>query len=391
MALAKRQTNDLLELLAIPTAPFRESLIRQFCSERLTEWGVPHCEDRHGNLLVGVDSLVAYRRLLKRRTDEPLRLFIAHMDHPGFHGQRWVSRGVLKVQWHGGSPVKHLNGARMWLADGAGYVGFGKLRKVRRHPQGYGMTEAEVLLEKASLAVADRPAKELYGAFAFRKPVWTSGKRIYTKAADDLVGVFAIMETARQLRKGIQQGVPFVGLLTRAEEVGFVGMVAHLESESLSQARRQVLAVSLEASRTLPGAVIGKGPVVRLGDRRTTFDPAASQLLTVTAEKVLKGRYQRRIMDGGSCEATAATVFGVTTIGMTVPLGNYHNQGYEGGADCPNPEGPAPEFVHQDDVEGMVKLCQGLMRTRLNWEDPWRDVRLRLQRNRKQYRRLLAP
>ena len=97
--------------------------------------------------------------------------------------------------------------------------------------------------------------------------------------------------------------VPFIGLLTRGEEVGFVGAVKHFESAYLAKARRPLMVVSLEASRTLTGAIIGKGPVVRLGDRRTVFDAGGLQVLSQLAERLLPKAHQRRIMDGGACEA----------------------------------------------------------------------------------------
>lgn len=384
------QLNFLFRLLAQPTAPFREQQVRAFAETALERWGVPHCRDPHGNLLVGVESAVEYRRLLRTRSDDPVRLFIAHMDHPGFHGERWLSPRRLEIVWHGGSPVKHLSGARVWLSAGAGYVAEGELRKVRLHPKGYALQYAEVKFADAELYRSTPQARALYGGFAFRAPVWRSGQRVYTKAADDLVGVFAILQTARALyRKPPRQRSPFIGLLTRAEEVGFVGAIAHLELDWIAARRRPLVAVSLEASRTLPGARVGKGPVVRLGDRRTVFDADGMQLLSELAERVLPKAHQRRIMDGGACEATAATAFGIPTLGLTVPLGNYHNQGLEGGADCPRPLGPAPEFVHLEDVRGLLALCRGLLDKPLEWGDPWSATRRRLARNRHHYARLL--
>ena len=147
--------------------------------------------------------------------------------------------------------------------------------------------------------------------------------------------------------------------------------------------------VSLEASRTLPNAEVGKGPVVRLGDRRTVFNAGYLNILTHLAEKHLKGKYQRRVMDGGACEATAATAYGLPTIGITLPLGNYHNQGFEGGADCNKPAGPAPEFVHLDDIEGELKLCSALMNTNLPWQQPWRELQQRLATGLRKYSHLL--
>ena len=385
------ELNFLFELLRQPTAPFREQAVRAFAETALTRWKIPHGRDPHGNLLVGVRDAADYRRLLRARSDIPVRLFIAHMDHPGFHGVRWLDERTLSIVWHGGSPVKHLRGARVWLSAGADYVGEGALRNSVLHPKGYAIQTAEVRMNDAQVYRAARRARDLFGGFAFRAPVWRSGQRLYTKAADDLIGVFAILQTARALyRRTDTKRPPFIGLLTRAEEVGFVGAIAHLELEWTAARRRPLVAVSLEASRTLPGARIGKGPVVRLGDRRTVFDAGGMQLLSELAERCLPGTHQRRIMDGGSCEATAATAFGIPTLGLTVPLGNYHNQGLEGGADCVRLHGPAPEFVHMDDVQGLLTLCRALMGQRLDWQDPWAPMRSRLRRNRAHYAHLLA-
>ncbi|WJW76000.1 hypothetical protein QVG61_02600 [Thiohalobacter sp. IOR34] len=386
----QRSERELLfELLRQPTAPFREQQVRDFVAGRLQRWQVPHFEDPCGNLIVGVDSPAAYRKRVRTASDEPLRLFIAHMDHPGFHGQRWLDRRHLAIDWHGGSPLRHLAGASVWLSAGDGVIARGALRHVELQPRGYGIRRAVVELPDESLHARRLAARRLFGGFDFRAPVWRSGKRVYCRAADDLVGVFAILRTARRLFRRQPEEVPFIALLSRAEEVGFVGAIAHFELGWLERPRRPLLAVSLEASRTLPGAVIGKGPVVRLGDRRTLFAAGASHLLSSLAERLLPAAHQRRVMDGGACEATAAAVFGLPVVGLTVPLGNYHNQGFEGGMDCRRPEGPAPEFVHLDDVQGLCRLSQGLMRSGLPWQDPWRTLRGRLQANRKRYQRLL--
>ena len=377
----------LLELLAQPTAPFREQRVAALVKQALGQADVPYFIDPIGNIVVGASSKTDYLRLLRGEGSEPVRVFIAHMDHPGFHGVRWVKPNVLRVQWHGGSPTKHLQGSRVWLASDEGFEGEGVLRNAKLRKEGWAIDTAEVHFEHAWTAARPKAAA-LHGGFKFRKPVWKSGSRLYTKAADDLVGVFCIVATALEAFKK-QTRPPFIGLLTRAEEVGLVGAVGHFELGWLQQAKRPVVCVSLEASRTLPGAVVGKGPIVRLGDRRTPFDAAYSQVLTELAEQVLPKRHQRRIMDGGSCEGSAATAYGIPTIALAVPLGNYHNQGLEGGPDCRGHLGPAPEFVHLDDIEGQRQLCVALMREKLPWADPWRKVRARLKKNHREYRALL--
>lgn len=394
--LTAKRLSQLKDILRQPAAPFREQHVVRCVRQQLDAAGVPYFLDPFGNLVVGVDSEQAYRRLLQVDATEPVRVFIAHMDHPGFHAVRWLDEHRLAIKWHGGSPLKHLSGAQLWLADDAQPLTGGgltaRLSKPRLLKAGWAIDTAEVLIHQpAGVSLRQRyPGKkagQLFGGFSFRQDVWTSGKRLYTRAADDLVGVFTIVAIASEMhRRGA--GAPFIGLLTRAEEVGFVGAIQHLELGWLQAAQRPVVCVSLEASRTLPGALVGKGPVVRMGDRRTIFDSGASQVLSMLAEQVLPGRHQRRLMDGGACEATAATAWGLPTIGITLPLGNYHNQGFEGGMDCPHPEGPAPEFVHLDDIDGELRLCRALMRRGLDWSDPWSKTRRRLQKNARGYKAL---
>jgi putative aminopeptidase FrvX len=391
--LTKARLALLQAILSQSTAPFREHHVYRYVTHCLDTAGVPWFQDPAGNLVLGVASQTEYARLLRERSDEPVRLFIAHMDHPGFHGERWLDERRLAVRWHGGSPVKHMNGAKVWIANEEDDLGEGVLSKAVKAGHGYAIDTAIV---KFSTPVrmdegSRRPAAmSLFGGLAFRAPCWISGQRIYARAIDDLAGVFTIVSTAMDLAKKGQKW-PFIGLLTRGEEVGFVGAVAHFELGWLERARRPLVCVSLEASRNLPGARPGKGPIVRLGDRRTTFDPSALQVLAEVAQKVLPNGHQKRIMDGGSCEATAATAWGLPTVGMTLPLGNYHNQGLDGGMDCPKPNGPAPEFVNLNDINGLLSLIKALMKPGLPWNDPWGKTRSRLRQNRRQYQKHLYP
>jgi len=387
----ERQKNFLFELLAQPSAPFREQSIVDVLLLQLQRKKIPCFIDPIGNLVVGVANRADYRKLVSAGSKEPVRVFVAHMDHPGFHGAKWINSRRLLVKWHGGSPTRFLAGAKVWLADTNGYIGYGLLRKPVLHKSKRYLVSAEVQLDTKDLSSRYGNASQLYGGLQFRKPVWQQGKKIYTRAADDLVGVYSIMETAFSLfSKNKRSGSsPFIGLITRGEEVGFVGAVGHLELGWLDAAARPVVAVSLEASRTLPGAEIGKGPVLRQGDWRTVFSSSGLKVLADIGNKLLKGKHQRKLMDGGSCEATATTAWGLETIGMSVPLGNYHNQSLEGGPGSRGPRGPAPEFVHIDDIDGMVKMCRGLMAPGLPWADPWKDQRIRLSKNNRKYRRHL--
>ena len=370
-------------ILARPSAPFREIHVINQIVEALSQAGVPHFSDPIGNIVVGVASKKAYLKQARAKTREPLRVFIAHMDHPGFHGLKWLAgetpQARLAFKWHGGSPTRHLEGAKVWIASRSGVHSEGIVESAELLELGRAISHGVIRMMPQTQE--SRPpalkATELYGGFHFREFLWREGDLLYTKAADDLVGAFAITQLAiENFRKSSRKQRPFIGLLTRAEEVGFIGAIGHLELGWLKNAGRPILGVSLETSRALPGAEIGKGPVVRLGDKYTVFDSGALRVLADLAQKILPDAHQRRVMDGGTCEATAAMVYGFPCIGISVPLGNYHNQSFEGGPDSRGELGPAPEFVHIDDVAGLQRLCSALLKPGLRWSSPW-EPRLR--------------
>lgn len=373
-------------LLSTPTAPFREKLVRDLIEKRLSQYNIPYFLDHDGNILVGADNEKKYIQELKKHSSREIPLFIAHMDHPGFHGKKWRSPFELEFTWHGGAPVEDLIGARMWCTTNEGKVIHGEMTEAELIPSGKSISHGCIRFEVKDLTKF-KPSL-IYGGFGFRAPYWEENGIAYSKAADDLVGCFVILELARLFAK--KRPFPFFGLLSRAEEVGFVGTLAHFARGYMKNRKRNVLVVSLETSRTFPGADIGKGPVIRLGDRFTIFDAAYTHSISKLAEKVLPGEFQRRIMDGGTCEATAATVHDIPSIGFSVPLGNYHNQNFQNGPDARALNGPAPEFVHKNDVERLARIGHALIVKGVARKDAWQWKRNDLARNLKKYQKLLS-
>ena len=374
----------LKTLLSQPTAPFKERYVMACVEEALDSANVPYFYDDHGNMVIGVGDKGSYKKLLSQKSRVPLRVMMAHTDHPGFHGSRWVDDSTLAIKWLGGSPKKYLHNAQVWLADDHQVYGHARLKQVVLASHGFSIDTAHVKIPKSLVGTVRRvSAKRLFGGFSFSSDCNRKGSLLYTRAADDLVGVYCIVETALRLFEGSKRKrkTSFVGLLTRGEEVGFVGAIAHFKSFAYQAMKRPLVCVSLEASRTLPGAEIGKGPVVRLGDRRTVFSANPLQALTNLAEQHIKDEYQRRIMDGGSCEASATTMLGLPTVGISIPLGNYHNEGYEGGPDCRGDRGSAPEFVHIKDIERMLSLCVAIAEDDQVWDHPWDAHWQRLEKN----------
>ncbi|HET7768318.1 MAG TPA: M20/M25/M40 family metallo-hydrolase, partial [Chloroflexota bacterium] len=213
-----------------------------------------------------------------------------------------------------------------------------------------GHEETEGGRRELLLAASEPLRQDDFGVFDVG-PFRETGDLLFGPAMDDLAGCAAILATLDECRRrGLHADV--VGLFTRAEEVGLTGATL-VARERLLPA--DALVISLEASRALPGAEMGGGPVIRVGDRSGSFDPGGEALLRRAAQRLADEAgegpavaIQRQLMAGGTCEATAFTSFGYAAAGIAFPLGNYHNA---------SPEGViAPEFIDRRDLETGVRL-----------------------------------
>src|SRR5439155_2998641 len=154
----------------------------------------------------------------------------------------------------------------------------------------------------------------------------------------------AMIELRRRRRRA-----HVLGVISRAEEVGFQGALTVAEAKVLP---RNALVISLETSREIPPVKMGRGVILRVGDRTSIFDSAATRFLgevaQLASEREPSFRFQRALMSGGTCEATAYQEFGFQTAALCIALGNYHN--------CAPQRKIAAEFVSVADACGMVRL-----------------------------------
>lgn len=290
--------------------------VRAFADER----GLAHETDASGNVVV------------KYGTGTPLVL-VAHLDHPGFHVQQngalAFKGGLLAENAQPGAPLHYF-------------------RRGEREPIGEGEL-VDVTAEKGRLTGGT--ATKVTGDFAmWGFPGWSiTDGRITARVCDDLVGCAAILAVLDEIATS-QPSTCVWGLFTRAEEEGFLGA---FEAIRLGTVPKDADVLSLECSKALPNAPQGGGVIVRVGDRMSIFDPSLTAALEAAAGKVDGLRSQRRLMDGGACEATAFCAAGYRASGVAVPLGNYHNAR----DDVP---GIAPETVLVEDFLGEVQLLTSL-------------------------------
>ncbi len=272
------------KIQSTPTAPFHEYHVAAVLRELLAD--LPHVSVESDDY----GNLIArYRRGRKKAH----LAFAAHMDHPG-----WVKyKG--EEEFLGGFPKERLD----------------------EHPV------------------------EWFGPFGMwqLEPFEIRDGQIHSRVCDDLIGCAAIVALFMELEEA-EVETDVYGLFTRAEEVGFNGAVQMARQWPLPDGVRFV---SLECSAPRGGAEMGQGPVIRVGDAMSVFDDAVTAEL-VDAGKEEKIPYQRALLDGGSCEATAMNVYGVPAAGISVLLGNYHN--------IKEKKGAGEEYVSLADAKNMVKL-----------------------------------
>ena len=179
--------------------------------------------------------------------------------------------------------------------------------------------------------------------------------RLRAPACDDLAGAAAALAALDAARS--KPGLKHFGvLLTRAEEVGLIGAIHAAKFQTLPKGSRLL---SIETSRELPTARIGDGPIIRIGDRSTVFDRDMSNAIASAASR--QGlSFQRKLMDGGGCEATAFGVYGYRATGLCLALANWHNRGNLEQVEAGDLSAAKPklEEISIADFHGLVKLLQ---------------------------------
>jgi len=283
--------------------------------------------DSGGNLLI----------TQRGRKQHPPVLAVAHMDHPAFVVTEVTGREA-RFEFRGGVRSEYFEGARVVFTTGEGGSG-----QVLSYLPGsrHGVFRLS--------GPAPRPGDVGIWRFAARK---ARAGRFLAPACDDLAGcaaALAALDRARSRPNLRHFGV----LLTRAEEMGFVGALHVAKTQSIPSRSRLL---SIEASRTSRDAPIGQGPVIRVGDAATVFDQTLTNL--ISRESARRGiRHQRKLMAGGSCEATAFGTYGYKATGLCLAVGNYHNMGNLDDVEAGRGEAvPMMEEIALDDFHDLVDL-----------------------------------
>ncbi len=320
--------NDLLALserfLQLPTAPYHEHAIQQAVLDVCARLNVPAQSDPAGNIIARCESGPIRNR--------PPLVFVAHMDHPGFE-----VTGTDRAEFLGNvvPPMFDQTRFRIYTRQGA----------QRAHIQS--------VIQKKTLTIIpldNQPVRWQRGDFGQwdLPPFRVQGDRLHAPAIDDVLGVTVNLATLTNLVESRARTRAWF-VFTRAEEVGFHGAIELVRRRIIPM---NAAIISIEMSKQRPWAKMDNGPVIRVGDRLATFDSDIVYFLQTVAFNYRQHhpqfKYQRALMDGGACEASAFIAHGYKAAGLCLPLGNYHNIGPD--------QKPRAEFVSVNDLEHLVKL-----------------------------------
>ncbi|MFI4860636.1 MAG: M20/M25/M40 family metallo-hydrolase, partial [Phycisphaerales bacterium JB063] len=338
-----------LEVTGLPTAAGLEGRVVAW----VRAWAEQHKRkvslraDRYGNLVirrVGVTSTT------------PI-FFTAHLDHPAFAVTKVMDEGkAVQAEFRGGVHDEYFEGTRVAVyPEDAGRV-TGKIVSLDRKRSA---KDEQLVTARFARKTSVKPGDLM--TWALPKPTVTkgtkaTGRMLRCPACDDLAAVAAAVSAYERLLDK-PRGVGDVRLLfTRAEEVGFVGAIGATKSGILP--KRSTL-ICLENSKSFAESPIGGGPIIRVGDKMSTFDPELNVKIESLAQQLAKQsksfNYQRKLMPGGTCEATAFRALGYLSTCLCLPLGNYHNMDE-------SKRRIAPETIALNDYHHLIGLLETIGR-----------------------------
>ena len=366
----KKHLKWLMELTAIPTAAGQEWRVIAWVENWASmQKGVTLNRDQFGNLIL---------RQTKRSSKKPIYI-TAHLDHPAFVVRKQIDEQHLEMEFRGGVNDAYFVGASIEVFDneGNGYIGTVQSLDAKALP----FKRVVVKLKKkvAGILIENDIAR-----WKFPPPVVKKGL-LHAPACDDLAGVAAALSALDKIKN--ITGLGHVGvLLTRAEEIGFVGAIAVAKKRTVPKTSRLLC---LETSRSFPESPIGGGPILRVGDKTSVFGPELTNAASTIMNAQKKFTWQRKLMPGGTCESTAFCEYGYVSTCLCLALGNYHNmKDIDGVLQKNKPAKVAPEIISVDDYHGLVNMLTIVCR---NLDSPKSSILRRgLESRLRKYKKLLS-
>ncbi len=348
----------LKELTQIPTAAGCEGRVIQWVKAWVAERDhLCMTSDDAGNLTIA--------RVDECKTERPV-YFTGHLDHPAFVVERILSPGAVEASFRGGVMEGYFDNAAVEIHTAEQVITGCVVEKLEAPDEPFKRYLIETEQDTSLVCLGDVCTWVL-------GPVRVEAGILYTNACDDLAAVAAALGALDVLSQSAQGDGPAVRvLLTLAEEIGFVGAIGACRGKTMPSDAR---VIALENSRSFADSPIGGGPIVRVGDRLSVFSPSLTGAVAKCAEALAGGpasvratqklsespkwKWQRKLMAGGACEASAYHAFGYESTCICLPLGNYHNMADLDAVQAGTNEGQprvGQEHIAVEDYHSLVEL-----------------------------------
>ncbi len=306
-----------------------EERIGQFIEKEIETYVDEVRKDALGNLIA-----------LKRGKDKKIML-AAHMDEIGLIITHIHKDGFLRFAKIGGVDVKIAVGQKVEFKDGTiGVISSEPIEdikdlKIDRLFIDIGAKDREEALNKVSIG----DVASFYG------PLYIQNKRGISKAMDDRIGCYVLIEVLKNLKNNIND-IYFV--FTVQEEIGIRG--AKTSAYGIHPDIGIAIDVTLtgDTPESKPMEVsLGKGPAIKIMDQSTICHPKVRKLLISTA-KEHNIPYQIEVLDKGGTDAGAIhlTKSGVPSGVVSIPTRYIHTPG---------------EMIDLQDVKSAIELITKLI------------------------------
>jgi endoglucanase len=338
----------LSELCRTAGPPGREERVRKIVLRELKPLADRVEVDRMGNVVATRSPRGAKGRKAPGR---PRRVMLsAHMDEISLMVTHVDERGFLRFTTLGGFDPKTLSAQRVLVhgkEDVLGVVGSKpihimsdeertKMPKIETFFIDVGLPKAKVdkLISVGDLITRERDFSEV-------------GDTISTKALDDRMGVFVMIEAVRKLRA---HDVEVLAVATTQEEVGIRG--AEVAAERL----RPDLGIALDVTlaNDVPGAdssesvsSLGKGTAIKVMDSSVICDPRVVDALRSIAQRK-KIAFQMEVLAKGGTDTAAIQRAGggVPSGCISIPTRYVHS---------------VTEMCHKKDVQASIDLLAAFL------------------------------
>ena len=338
----------LSELCRAAGPPGREERVRKIVVRELKPLADRIEVDRMGNVVATSSPRNGKRG---KGATKPRRVMLsAHMDEISLMVTHIDDRGFLRFTTLGGFDPKTLSTQRVLVhgkEDVTGVVGSKPIHIMtdeerQRMPRietffidlGLPKAKVEKLVSVGDLVTRERDFAEV-------------GDMVTTKALDDRMGVFVMIEALRKLRA---HEVEVLAVATTQEEVGIRG--AEVAAERL----RPDLGIALDVTlaNDIPGAdsaesvsTLGRGTAIKVMDSSVICDPRVVDALRATAQK-RKIPFQMEVLAKGGTDTAAIQRAGggVPSGCISIPTRYVHS---------------VTEMCHKKDVQASIDLLAAFL------------------------------